>query len=82
MIKIQYCENGWLLIHSEEGEPDRLHVFSHDICSDHSEIEAFAHLLRVVDSIYGPTTSRYSEHRVAIRIERGDKCDDHLEEIK
>jgi len=72
MIKIQYAQNGWLLTHSEEGEPDRLFVFSHTE-SDQSEVEAFRDLLWQVNNIYGPSTSRYSEHRIYIRIEPGDK---------
>jgi hypothetical protein len=76
MIKIQYCENGWILTHAEEGEPDRLYVFSHT-GSDQSEVEAFRDLLATVDDIYGPTTSRYSEHRIYIRIEPGDKHSSH-----
>lgn len=76
MIKIQYAENGWLLTHSEDGEPDRLHVFSHN-GDDKSEVEAFRDLLATVDDIYGPVTGRYSEHRIYIRIEPGDKHSSH-----
>lgn len=76
MIKIQYAENGWLLTHSEEGEPDRLHVFSHND-NEQTEAEAFRDLLATVDSIYGPSSSRYSEHRIYIRIEPGDKHSSH-----
>jgi hypothetical protein len=76
MIKIQYAENGWLLTFSQEGEPDELYVFSHN-GHDQSEVEAFRDLLCQVDSIYGPMTSRYSEHRIRIHIEPGDKHSSH-----
>jgi len=79
MIKIQYAQNGWLLTHTEEGEPDRLHVFSHN-GSDQSEVEAFRDLLATVEDIYGPTTSRYSEHRIYIKIQPGDKHEDYKDE--
>lgn len=76
MIKIQYIENGWLLTHSEEYEPEKLYAFSHN-GSDQSEIGAFRDLLATVDDLYGPSTSRYSEHRIYIRIEPGDKHSSH-----
>jgi hypothetical protein len=76
MIKIQYATNGWLLTIVEEGEIDKLYVFSHGD-SEQSEIEAFRDLLTAVHDIYGPTTSRYREHRIYIRIEPGDKHSSH-----
>ncbi len=76
MIKIQYATNGWLLTIVEEEEIDKLYVFSHGD-SEQSEIEAFRDLLTAVHDIYGPTTSRYSEHRIYIRIEPGDKHSSH-----
>ena len=79
MIKIQYCENGWILTHTEEGEPDRLFVFSYTE-SDQSEVEAFRDLLWQVNDIYGPSTSRYSEHRIYIKVQPGDKHEDYKEE--
>lgn len=79
MIKIQYAQNGWILTHTEEGEPDRLFVFSHN-GSDQSEVEAFRDLLWQVNDIYGPSTSRYSEHRIYIKVQPGDKHEDYKEE--
>jgi hypothetical protein len=78
MIKIQYATNGWLLTQTEEGEPDRLFVFSHT-GSEQSEVEAFRDLLATVDDIYGPTTSRYSEYRIYIKVQPGDKHEDYKE---
>ena len=37
------------------------------------EIEAFADFLRLLLEHYGPTTSRYSQRRIRIVIEPGDK---------
>jgi hypothetical protein len=30
-ITIKQAQNGWLMIHSEEGEPDQLVVFGEDV---------------------------------------------------
>jgi len=78
-VTIKYCENGWILTHIEEGEPDRLYVFSHT-GSEQSEVEAFRDLLWQVNDIYGPSTSRYSEHRIYIKVQPGDKHEDYKEE--
>jgi TolB-like protein len=37
------------------------------------EVECFADFLRVLDEHLGPATSRYSEKRIYIRVEPGDK---------
>jgi hypothetical protein len=78
MIKIQYATNGWLLTVSEEGEMDKLYVFSHGD-SEQSEVEAFRDLLVAVHDAYGPSTSRYSAHRIYIRVQPGDKHEDFKE---
>ena len=75
-ITIRPAVNGWYLTHSSEGEPDEVYVFNGDD-GEQSEVEAFAHLLRVIDNIYGPSTGRYSEHRIYIRVEPGDKHSSH-----
>ena len=75
-ITIKPALNGWYLIHSEEGEPDQVYVFNGDD-DEQAEVEAFAHLLRVVDSLYGPCTSRYSEHRIYVNVAPGDKHISH-----
>lgn len=75
-ITIESAVNGWYLIHSEEGEPDQVYVF-HGEGGEQSEVEAFRDLLATIDTLYGPSTSRYSEHRIYIRIEPGDKHSSH-----
>lgn len=40
---------------------------------DGNEVEAFADFLRHLDAHYGPSTSRYSEKRIYITVEPGDK---------
>lgn len=83
MIKIELVSNGWILEDHSDPDYTRRTVFEHadTFCeSAKSEVETFARLLWEINSLIGPTTSRYSEHRIAIRIEKGDKCDDHLED--
>jgi hypothetical protein len=75
-ITIESAVNGWYLIHSEEGEPDQVYVFNGED-GEQSEVEAFRDLLATIDTLYGPSTSRYSEHRIYIRIEPGDKHSSH-----
>mgnify|MGYP003343983236 CR=1 FL=1 len=75
-VTIDHAQNGWYLVHSEEGEQDRVFVFSHDD-REQSEAEAFQALLYAVLDICGPSSSRYSEHRVYIRVEPGDKHSSH-----
>ena len=74
--------NGWILEDESDPEFIKRAVFEHADSfrdSEKSEVEAFVRLLWTLNDMIGPTTSRYSEHRVAIRIEKGDKCDDHLD---
>lgn len=83
MIKIKMVRNGWILEDKTDEEFTQRYAFEYidDFRNgEKSEVEAFVRLLWVLNDLYGPTTSRYSAHRVAIRIEKGDKCDDHLDE--
>jgi hypothetical protein len=81
MIRIQYAENGWLLTHSEDGESDKLHVFSH-YDDEQTEAEAFRDLLATVNGLLGPSSSRYSAHRIYIRVEPGDKHASHPDNLE
>jgi hypothetical protein len=74
MIQIRYAHNGWIVQHQEEGEPDKFYVFSHT-GNEESEIRAFRDLLVTIQDIYGPVTSRYSEHRIYTVVRPGDKSD-------
>lgn len=74
-LKISHAKNGWVLEEVISGGFNKTHVFQHDD-SEHSEAEAFKQLLFTVKDLYGPQDSRYSEYRVMIRIEPGDKFGD------
>lgn len=83
MIKIECVDNGWLL--TDETDPDgprRRVVESNDVMRinpSKETMEAFVRLLWEVNDLIGPTTSRYSPHRVTIGLEPGDKYQDHQE---
>jgi hypothetical protein len=57
-ITIKQAQNGWLMIHSEEGEPDQLVVFGEDV-------EDWRDLLITLDDLYGPQESK---QRICISI--------------
>lgn len=72
-VIIKKAENGWILT-----DEDQTFVFSHDE-DEKTEADAFLHLLYQVKESMGPSESRYSEHRVMVRIEKGDKFEDGQE---
>lgn len=67
-FRIKRASNGYILI-TEAGTT----VYSFDV---DSEVQAFAKLLRDVETEAGPTTSRYDAERIYIEIKPGDKHDD------
>lgn len=81
MIKIEMTGNGWILEdHSDPElttEPKKI-VFEDTgrgsgINPDKVTMEAFTRLLWAVNDLVGPTTSRYSKHRLHISLRKGDK---------
>jgi len=74
MITIKSALNGWLIeYHVDKDQTDR-YVFSHDDASgEEQEVKAFAGLLRTLNNLVGPSTSRYSEHRIYVDVQPGDK---------
>lgn len=82
MLMIKMVTNGWILEDSHDEESVRYHVFEHKdsfMDGEKEEVESFARLLWTINDIIGPSTSRYSKHRISVSIVKGDKCDDHLE---
>lgn len=81
MIKIECVDNGWLL--TDETDPDghrRRVVESNDgmmVNPSKETMEAFCRLLWEVNDLIGPSTSRYSPHRVSITLQPGDKHSSH-----
>ena len=82
MIKIEQVDNGWILIDHSDPENVRKQVFQakDEYLYEKSEAEAFASLLWAVKHIVGPSDSRYSAHRVYIKIEPGDKHEDYKDD--
>ncbi|NBW19148.1 MAG: hypothetical protein EBR82_65345 [Caulobacteraceae bacterium] len=81
MIKIECVDNGWLLTDETDSDgPRRRVVETRDTASINptkETMEAFVRLLWEVNDLIGPTTSRYSPHRVTIGLEPGDKHSSH-----
>lgn len=79
MIKIETVENGWII--TDETDPDgprKVVVESNEatrINPSKETMEAFCGLLWRVNELIGPSTSRYSPHRLNISLEPGDKHD-------
>ena len=71
-LKISMAQNGWILEEVITGGFNKTHVFQHND-SSLNEAEAFLELLNTVRDLCGPQDSRYSEHRVVVKIEPGDK---------
>lgn len=78
MITIQMARNGWIVRDKQDEEIEHVYVFS-DGDTDKDAIDGFVKLLWTLNDLCGPTTSRYSPHRIQIKIEPGDKWegDDH-----
>lgn len=79
MIKIETVENGWLITDETDPEGSKRLVVEcyemHSINPPEKTMEAFCGLLWLVNDLIGPTTSRYSKHRVHISLQPGDKHD-------
>ena len=74
MIKIKNAINGWILEYRIDDDQTDTYVFSYeDSPAGEGEVKTFAGLLRQIDSLIGPSTSRYSEHRVYVDVRAGDK---------
>jgi len=76
-LKVKSAENGYCLESFLDGKLHQLFVFEHDD-TDQKQAEAFQALLYQIKEFYGPSDSRYSSHRVMIKIEPGDKFEDEL----
>ncbi len=89
-VTITKVENGYILTAYHSGEPPVRYVFEEleygkygresMTYEEGADVENFAHLLQTLDSLIGPTTSRYSAKRVYVRIEAGDKFEEGKEE--
>ena len=53
-------------------DPEEL-VFQEQYSDELSELEAFSNFLYLINENYGPTTSRYSEHRIRVILAPGDR---------
>lgn len=75
IFEIRRAKNGYVLkiINNEdelEGSKEIVYQEKYD-----DEVECFADFLRYLDNEYGPSTGRYSEKKIYINVEPGDKYD-------
>lgn len=71
-FKIRPVKNGLLLECVRYDDESEELVYQE---TEVNEIEAFAQFLRLLADEYGPSTSRYSEKRIRVKISPGDKFD-------
>lgn len=77
MIVIEMVRNGWIVRDKQDDDQEHVYVFDEGD-TDKYAIESFSRLLWLVTDLCAPTTSRYSAHRISIKIEPGDKWEgDH-----
>lgn len=70
IFEIRKARNGYVLkVSGREDAPEEI------VCREKydDEVECFADFLRYLDEEYGPSTSRYSQKRITINVEPGDK---------
>ena len=78
MIKIETADNGWIITDDTITGNKWLVVKDCDddvLNPSRKTMEAFVSVLWRITDLIGPTTSRYSPHRVKISLVKGDKCE-------
>jgi hypothetical protein len=73
-IKILPAQNGWVIEHNGEGGEPILSVFKRE-GSEKKEIDCWIDALYHINELIGPTTNRYSKHRLHIGTKPGDKAE-------
>jgi hypothetical protein len=74
MILIRHVVNGWISTRPLEDEDGTVEwLYAYDLEDDADAVKVFARLLRDLNDIIGPSTSRYSALRVRVTTEPGDK---------
>lgn len=74
-LVIKMVMNGWILEDHADPELVRIQVFEGGD-REEDDVKAMQQLLYTINDLVGPTTSRYSKHRIYVRIEPGDKFED------
>ena len=73
IFDIRRAKNGYILkvIDGKDNADEQEEIVYQEKYDD--EVECFADFLRYLDEEYGPATNRYSEKRIYINVEPGDK---------
>lgn len=80
VITIKSVSNGFVLEYFD-GEDNITEVVESSNESEDSEVDAFAGLLWKINSLIGPSTSRYSNKRIYVEVKPGDKNPAHEDNI-
>ena len=72
IFEIRHAKNGFILKVIDKKDTEGLNEIVYQEKYD-DEIECFADFLHFLNEHFGPSTSRYSEKRIYISIEPGDK---------
>lgn len=73
-IKILPAENGWVVEHPGEGGEPILSVYKR-VDDEEGEMNSWIDALYHINELIGPTTNRYSKHRLHICTKPGDKSE-------
>ncbi len=77
-IEIETASNGFILRTIVDGEVDTVDVFQDQGEADESAVQTTAELLRYLNDILGPSTSRHAKARVYVEVKPGDKHFDYI----
>jgi quinol monooxygenase YgiN len=74
-FEIKRAKNGYILQCDSDEDPMVFQELSEEIMD---EVDVWANFLWELTDQYGPSTSRHSKKRVRIKVEPGDKFQDHM----
>jgi hypothetical protein len=77
-VVIERARNGWVLKYECANDPESTYVEAYiEGATEEDKANGFADLLWGVKEAIGPMDSRYSQYRVKVVIEPGDKYEDY-----
>jgi len=83
VITIKVADNGFILSHTvtfDNDPPDHTdYVYQNN--EEDDGLSAMADMLRTINDLLGPSTSRYSKERIYVNIEPGDKYEETDREL-
>lgn len=83
-LVIESVLNGWVISYKDDDNQTQKMAYSYgfqvgDYCKEGvSDVKAFQSVLYDINEMLGPHTGRYSEERIHINVEPGDKYEDSM----